>query len=58
MYRIIHLGYLGDEVYQSSQTEYDPMELGQAESIVTELNRDAIQSSSQDRWAVVGPFKS
>jgi hypothetical protein len=53
MYRIYHLSLNTDSSWKQSDTDYDPMELGQAESIVTELNRDAIQSSLLERWIII-----
>lgn len=52
MYRIIHLTVQGKSVYWRNATDYDPMDLEQALSLVTVLNRDAIQSSLLDRWVV------
>lgn len=53
MYRIIHLSYQGDGIYQSSPTDYDPMTIDEAWELVTELTKDAIESSSTDRWTIM-----
>lgn len=53
MHRIVHLRFdQNHNCFWMESTDYDPMNLEQAESIVTELNRDAIQSSLPDRWIV------
>lgn len=53
MYKIYHLTKIkGTNMLQETVTDYDPMELEQAFSVVRELTIDAIENDSDDRWIV------
>jgi hypothetical protein len=53
MYKITHLRFDSrTNCYWMEPTDYDLMTKGEAESLVTELNSDAIESNSEDRWIV------
>lgn len=53
MFDIIHLKYLGSGVYRAHHTDYGPLNLAEVVEISTELNNDARDAKTVDRWVFV-----
>lgn len=53
MFNIIHLKYLGSGVYRAHHTDYGPLNLTEVVEITTELNNDARDAKTIDRWIFV-----